>query len=94
MPTTTDDDVLHGLPRIEGTRISVLYVYDMVVDGETDPARVADALNLSLADVYEAIAYYYHSAEEMRSHRHDQEEARDELRERTVTPPVEPDGTP
>jgi len=26
MPIAIDDDVLHGLPRIEGTRISVLHV--------------------------------------------------------------------
>jgi uncharacterized protein (DUF433 family) len=94
MPIAIDDDVLHGLPRIEGTRISVLHVYDMVVDGETDPAGVADALDLSLADVYEAMAYYYTNPEAMRSHRRDQADARDELRDRTVTPPVEPDGTP
>jgi len=66
----------------------------MVVDGETDPAGVADALDLSLADVYVAMAYYYNNAEEMRSHRRDQEQARDELRDRTVTPPVDPDGIP
>jgi hypothetical protein len=65
-----------------------------VVNGETDPAGVADALDLSLANVYEALAYYYNTPEEMRSHRRDQADARDELRDRTVTPPVEPDGTP
>jgi len=89
-----DDDVLHGLPRIEGTRISVLRVYDMVIDGDADPAGVADALDLSLAGVSEAMAYYYTNPEAMQSHRRDQEDARDELRDRTVTPPVEPDGTP
>lgn len=94
MPIATNGDVLHGLPRVEGTRISVLHVYDMVIDGETDPAGVADALDLSLAEVYEAMAYYYNNPEEMRSHRRDQEDARDELRDRTVTPPVEPDETP
>jgi hypothetical protein len=45
------------LSWIEGTRISVLDVYDMVVDHETDLAGVADALDLSLADGYEAMIY-------------------------------------
>jgi len=75
MLITTDEDVLHGLPRIEGTRISVLHFYDIIVDGETDPAGIADALDLSLVDMYEALAYYYSTPEEMRSHRRDQADA-------------------
>jgi len=34
MSITADDDVLHGMPRLEGTRISVLHIYDMAVRGE------------------------------------------------------------
>jgi uncharacterized protein (DUF433 family) len=90
---TTDAEVLHGLPRIEGTRISVLHVYDTVVAGDTDPAGAADALGLSLGEVYEALAYYYNNPGEMRTHRATQDEAREELRSRAVTPPVEPDGS-
>jgi uncharacterized protein (DUF433 family) len=90
---TTDAEVLHGLPRIEGTRISVLHVYDTVVAGDTDPAGAADALDLSLGEVYEALAYYYNNPGEMRTHRATQDEAREELRRRAVTPPVEPDGS-
>ena len=93
MPITTDAEVLHGLPRIEGTRISVLHVYDTVVAGDTDPAGAADALDLSLGDVYEALAYYYNNPGEMRTHRATQDDAREELRRRAVTPPVEPDGS-
>jgi len=93
MAITTDEEVLHGLPRLEGTRISVLHVYDMVVDGDTDPAGVADALDLSLGEVYEALAYYYNNPEEMRTHRTAQDEAHEELRSRAVKPPVEPDGS-
>ena len=93
MPITTDAEVLHGLPRVEGTRISVLHVYDTVVAGNTDPAGAADALDLSLGEVYEALAYYYNNPGEMRTHRATQDEAREELRRRAVTPPVEPNGS-
>lgn len=93
MPITTDEKVLHGLPRVEGTRISVLHVYETVVDGDTDPAGAADALDLSLGEVYEALAYYYNNPEEMRTHRAAQEEAREELRSRAVNPPVGPDSS-
>lgn len=93
MPVTTDDDVLHGLPRLEGTRISVLHVYDMVVDADTDPAGIADALDISLGEVYEALAYYYNHPDEMRTHRDAQEHAREDARDRAVGPPVEPDGS-
>ena len=93
MTITADEDTLHGLPRLDGTRISVLHIYDMIVDGETDPAGVADALDISMGDVYEALAYYYNHPDEMRTHRTAQDEAREELRERAVTPPVEPNNT-
>ena len=93
MPITTDAEVLHGLPRVEGTRISVLHVYDTIVDGDTDPAGAADALGLSLGEVYEALAYYYNNPGEMRTHRATQDEAREELRRRAAKPPVEPDGS-
>jgi len=38
-----------------------------VIDGGRSPAYVADQLDLSLASVYETLAYYYDNAEEMRT---------------------------
>jgi uncharacterized protein (DUF433 family) len=93
MGVTTDDDVLHGLARLEGTRVSVLHVYEMVVEGDGQPAAVADALDLSVGDVYEALAYYYNNPEEMRRQRAREDEAREAVRERAVKPPAEPDTT-
>ncbi|MFB6228591.1 MAG: hypothetical protein ABEH88_08530 [Halobacteriales archaeon] len=61
--------------------------------GETDPAGVADALDLALGEVYEALAYYYNNPEGMRSYRTEQEAALEELRERTIEPPIEPGET-
>lgn len=93
MTIVSDEDVLHGLPRLTGTRISVLHVYDMVVDGDGEPAAVADALDIEIGEVYEALAYYYNHPDEIRRFRAAQESALQEARERTVKPPVEADGT-
>lgn len=65
MTVVTDDDVLHGLPGLDGTRVSVLHVYELVVGGAR-PAEVADSLDLPLGRVYEALAYYYDHPAEMR----------------------------
>lgn len=88
MTIVTDDDVLHGLPRIQGTRVGVTHVYDMVVAG-AEPAEVADSLDLELGRVHEALAYYYDHPDEMRAVRAREADALDELERRTVDPPVE-----
>ena len=87
MTIVSDDAVLHGQPRIEGTRVGVLHVYDMVVSG-AEPAEVADSLDLALARVYEALAYYYDNPEEMRTVRNEQAEALDGVARRSVDPPA------
>lgn len=88
MTIEADDRVLHGLPRIEGTRISVLHVYDMVTAG-ADPADVADSLDIDLGRVYEALAYYYRHPDDMRRIREEESAALGELEPRTTDPPVE-----
>ena len=93
MSITTDDDVLHGLPHLEGTRISVLDVYDSVVSASKTPAEAANGLDITLGDVYEALAYYYNNPSEMRRYRERQTNDRAELTSRTVKPPVEANDT-
>ena len=60
------DDVLGGDPRIDGTRSGVLDVHEFVVTGDRGPADVADQLDLTLEEVYSALAYYYAHPDEMR----------------------------
>lgn len=59
------EDVLGGEPRIDGHRISVLQVADLVREGDHSAEYVADQLDLSLAEVYTALAYYYEHPQEM-----------------------------
>ncbi|MCU4740779.1 DUF433 domain-containing protein [Halobacteria archaeon AArc-m2/3/4] len=93
MSITTDDDVLHGLPRLEGTRISVLDVYDAVVAADRTPAEAANGLDITLGQVYEALAYYYNNPDEMRRDRERRKNDRAEFDSRVVKPPVEANDT-
>ena len=88
MTITADDDVLSGQPRIADTRVGVAHVYETVVTGSISPAEAAAALEVSLGEVYEALAYYYTNPEEMARHRRRQETSRAELHDRAVKPPV------
>lgn len=84
------DDVLGGKARIEGRRISVLDVAERVLDLGQEPEYVADQLDISLADVHAALAYYYRNVEEMDAARKRQHDLDDELRHSTGPEYVEP----
>jgi uncharacterized protein (DUF433 family) len=51
-------DVLHGEPRLEGTRIGVLQVGELVREREWELDEVADQLDLDIAQVRAATDYY------------------------------------
>jgi uncharacterized protein (DUF433 family) len=82
-----NDAVLGGDPRIEGTRVGVLHVYELVVEGEHAPADVADQLDLTLGEVYSALAYYHEHPESMQEVRRSAEEADRVIAERSLKPP-------
>lgn len=62
----TDDDICFGKPRIKGTRISVK---DIVIEfdrmGKTGDEIIDAHPELTLAQVYSAIAYYFDHLEEI-----------------------------
>lgn len=58
-------DVLGGEPRIAGTRVGVLDSYALVTGGGHTPEDGADQLDLSLAEIYAALAHYHEHSEEM-----------------------------
>ena len=64
----------------------MLHVYELVVDGNNPPADVADQLDLSLAEVYSAFAYYHEHPDEMRSVRQAEERSEASLAERSMSP--------
>jgi uncharacterized protein (DUF433 family) len=55
-------------PRVEESGITVIDVYAAYARDGYEPAEVASAFGIPLADVHEALAYYYRHAEEMRGY--------------------------
>ena len=65
----------------------MLHVYELVVEGNNPPADVADQLDLSLAEVCSALAYYHEHPEEMRPVRRAEERSEAPLAEQSLSPP-------
>lgn len=86
MTITCDDDVLGGEPRIDGTRIGVRHIASRVISSGQSPAYVADQLDLPIAAVYEALAYYYDHIEAIRAVERENEGAFDRIREQSLKP--------
>ena len=81
-------------PHVEGRRVSVLQVYDAVEGRGLEPGTVADRLDLDVADVYHALAYYHDNPREMQQLRADRREALESVRSDVDRPPgVEPRST-
>ena len=68
MPIASDEDVMGGEPRIDGTRIAVRHVAGAVIERGHAPAYVADQLELSMSAIDEALAYYDDHPEEIRAY--------------------------
>ena len=81
---------VHDEPHIEGSRVSVRHIYKRVHERGLRPETVADRLNLDIADVYHALAYYHDHPEEMAAVERRREEAIEVAREQSdMTPPTE-----
>jgi uncharacterized protein (DUF433 family) len=59
-----DSSVRSGQPRIDGTRVAVLDVKRRVIDEDEDPHVVAGEFDISMAALFNALAYYYEHREE------------------------------
>ena len=86
MSIVHDDDILGGEPRVEDTRVGVRHIAARVIDAGQSPAYVADQLDLAIADVYGALAYYYRNIEEIRQFERENEAAFERLREISIKP--------
>ena len=86
MPIVSDEGILGGEPRIAGSRVGVRHIGARVIDSGQSPAYVADQLDLALADIYEALAYYYANIEEIRHVERENEAAFDRLGQSSLQP--------
>jgi uncharacterized protein (DUF433 family) len=81
---------VHDEPHIEGSRITVRWIYARVHERGLRPETVAERHSLDIADVYHALAYYHDHPEEMEEVERQREKALEEAEERTtLTPPSE-----
>ncbi len=79
---------VHDEPHIKGSRVSVRHIYKRVHERGLRPETVADRLNLDIADVYHALAYYHDHPDEMAEVERQRQEAIDAARDKTtITPP-------
>jgi uncharacterized protein (DUF433 family) len=78
------DSLMSGSPRIDGTRIRVRDIAEKHIVLGYSPEEIAEAFDVSLADVYESLSYYYEHAkdvqEEIRKDREFVEKFRKEFR--------------
>ena len=86
MAIVKTEDTLGGKPRLEGRRISVLQIAEMVIDAGKSPERVADELEIGLDEVHEALAYYYRNIDEMNELREKKRELRERIKEKSNAP--------
>lgn len=69
MGIVTTDDVLGGAPRLEDRRVSVRQIAALMIDADEPPERVAEQLDVTVAEVHEALAYYHRHEDELRAQR-------------------------
>lgn len=79
----SDESVRSGEPRIDGTRITVLDVKRRVIDGGDDPHVVAGEYDLSMAELFHALAFYYDHRDQFEEREREAEAARQEGERRT-----------
>jgi uncharacterized protein (DUF433 family) len=71
-----DEAVMDGEPRIDGRRVTVLRIQQLIEERGLPAAEVAAMHDLEVADVYAALTYYYEHPDEMaavRDQRHERE---------------------
>ena len=67
----SDDAVRSGDPRIEDTKITVLDVKRRVIDAGENAHVVAGEYDVSMADLFHALAYYYDHRNEFEEREHE-----------------------
>lgn len=82
-------DTLNGEPRIAETRVGVLDIATLVLDGGYTPADTADQLDLAVASVYHALAYYHDHPNKMRELRQTRRETEATLANAALQPPTQ-----
>jgi len=78
-----DEAIRSGDPRIDGTRVTVLDLKRRVIDNEEDPHVVAGEYEISPADLFRALTYYYEHRPELQQRERERDAARSDGELRT-----------
>ena len=76
-----DESEIHEEPHIRGRRLTVSHIHALVEERGLDAQTVADRFDLTVSEVYHALAYYHDHPEEMRAvkeHRRELQETAEE----------------
>jgi len=84
----SDEAVLGGAPRLDGTRIGVTHIYRQYQGGTSPEAIASNYDDVSVADVHNALAFVFDNPELIRDQETAEQEAIERIRERR---PVDPD---
>jgi uncharacterized protein (DUF433 family) len=79
-----DEKIRSGDPRIEGTRITVLDIKRRVIEEEENPHVVAGEYDISMAELFTGLAYYYGHIEEMRKLEAEEARMREKMTRKTA----------
>lgn len=79
-------DVLHGKPRIEGTRVGVFQVGTLVREAGLSPEEAASELGLTEQQVSAALDYYDDHPDEMATLRAQREATRQQIEAQSRAP--------
>jgi len=78
-----DEAVRSGSPRVSGTRVTVLDIKRRVIDDDEDPHVVAGEYEISMADLFHALAHYYDERDEFEAREREAAAARRDGESRT-----------
>lgn len=84
----SEEDVLGGDPRLDGTRVGVLHVYRQYQDGTSPEAIASNYDDVSVADVHTALAFVFDNPELIRRMERETRDVVARIRDRR---PVDPD---
>lgn len=78
------DETMSGAAKLDGTRIRIMDIVEKYVILDYSPEDIAKAFGISLAEVHEALSYYYEHTEEIRNDIKKHEELVEKFRKQLI----------
>ena len=85
----SDEAVLGGIPRLDGTRIGVVHIYRQYQEGASPEAIASNYDDVTVADVHNALAFVFDNPALLRDQETAEEEAIERIRKQRPVDPGE-----